>query len=127
MSIWLVMQAGNGAERQFAVKKPNTVIGRETTCDVRIPVPIVSQKHCRLTLDGADLRLIDLDSANGTFHNGNRVKEATLCAEDRVTIGPVTFVIRVNDDSMLPGNGHDGAEITIIREDSVPDGFNLDG
>src|SRR5436189_5476496 len=101
MSIWLVMQTSDGLERQFAVRKSQMVIGRETTCDVRIPVPTVSQKHCRITLEGEALRLIDLDSTNGTFHNGNRVKEAQLSAEDKLTIGPVTFVIRINDDAML--------------------------
>ena len=125
MSIWLVMQSTDGVERQFAVRKNQTVIGRETTCDVRIPVPAVSQKHCRLTLDGTALRLTDLDSTNGTFHNGNRVKEAELSAEDKLTIGPVTFIIRVNDDSVLPDRDH--TEIMIVRQDNGQVQTNLDG
>ena len=125
MSIWLVMQTSDGAERPFAVKKPQTVIGRETTCDVRIPVPAVSQKHCRLTMEGAALRITDLDSAQGTFHNGNRIKEALLAHEDRLTIGPVTFVIRVNDDAVLPGETV--TEVTIIRQDAAELPNNFDG
>ena len=125
MSIWLVMQSTDGIERQFAVRKNQTVIGRETTCDVRIPVPAVSQKHCRLTLDGNALRLTDLDSTNGTFHNGNRVKEADLSPEDKLTIGPVTFIIRVNDDSILSDRDH--TEIMIVRQDNGQVQTNLDG
>jgi pSer/pThr/pTyr-binding forkhead associated (FHA) protein len=125
MSIWLVMQSTDGVERQFAVRKNQTVIGRETTCDVRIPVPAVSQKHCRLTLDGNALRLTDLDSTNGTFHNGNRVKEAELSPEDKLTIGPVTFIIRINDDAILPDRAH--TEIMIVRQDNGQVQTNLDG
>ena len=125
MSIWLVMQSSDGVERQFAVRKPQTVIGRETTCDVRIPVPAVSQKHCRITLEGSDLHIIDLDSQLGTFHNGNRVKEARLSPEDRLTIGPVTFVIRVNEDGMLSGDVQ--SEVTIIRQSNGQAPTNLDG
>ena len=125
MSIWLVMQSSDGVERQFAVRKQQTVIGRETTCDVRIPVPAVSQKHCRITLDGEALRITDLDSTNGTYHNGNRVKEASLAPEDKLTIGPVTFIIRINDDAVLPDQQH--TEITIIRQDNGQAQPNLDG
>ena len=100
MSIWLVMQTSDGTERTFAVQKSTTVIGRETSCDVRVPVPTVSQKHCQLTLEeGERLRITDLHSERGTFHNGNRVEEAMLAHEDKVTIGPVTFVVRVQREA----------------------------
>ena len=75
------------------------VIGRETRCDVRIPVPTVSKKHCEIRLNNDELCLTDLDSASGTFHNGDRVENAKLSHDDTLTIGPVTFVIRVVSDS----------------------------
>jgi hypothetical protein len=114
MSIWLVMQATDGRERRFAVKS-NTVIGRETTCDVRVPVPTVGLKHCQLLINGDELKLIDLHSSErGTFHNGNRVEQAVLANEDKVTVGPVTFTVRVDD-------GCDGAspEVVIERLDGL--------
>jgi pSer/pThr/pTyr-binding forkhead associated (FHA) protein len=110
MSIWLVMRATDGNERSFPVQKPCTVIGRETTCDVRIPIPTVSQKHCQITLDDGELRLSDLNSDHGTYHNGSRVQNARLSHEDTLTIGPVTFKVRVDD---LGGNGH---EVVIVRQ-----------
>jgi pSer/pThr/pTyr-binding forkhead associated (FHA) protein len=126
MSIWLVMQKTDGSERSFAVKKPHTVIGRENNCDVRIPMPTVSQKHCRITLDGADLLLTDLDSDQGTYHNGNRIKEVRLNPHDTLTIGPVTFVVRVNADALLDGEAE--PEITIIRQEisGSPNRLNFD-
>jgi len=120
MSIWLVMQAADGHERSFAVHKPTTIIGRETTCDVRVPIPTVSQKHCQITFDGSELKLVDLRSDQGTFHNGNRVEEAVLLHEDTLTIGPVTFVVRVQQDAdAMNGQAGGAPEIIIERHDGL--------
>ena len=126
MSIWLVMQATDGRERRFAVKS-NTVIGRETTCDVRVPVPTVGLKHCQLVMQGDELKLIDLrTSERGTFHNGNRVQEAVLANEDKLTIGPVTFTVRVMNDQHSQ-NGH-APEIIIERHNgTAANGHHHDG
>jgi pSer/pThr/pTyr-binding forkhead associated (FHA) protein len=122
MSVWLVMQASDGNERTFAVAKPRMVIGRETTCDVRVPVPSVSDKHCQITFDGSELKLVDLHSDRGTYHNGTRVQEAVLCHEDRLTIGPVTFVVRMKHDGGA-GNGQP-PEIIIERHDGIEPRLN---
>lgn len=122
MSIWLVMQSSDGNERTFAVRKPTTVIGRETTCDVRVPVLSVAQKHCQLTLNGDQLKMIDLQSERGTLHNGNRVQEAVLSPEDTITIGPVTFVVRVEQPSPQHNGVHQPPEIVIERRMHSDDG-----
>jgi pSer/pThr/pTyr-binding forkhead associated (FHA) protein len=95
MGIWLVMKTMDGSERPFKVRPERTIIGRETRCDVRIPIPSVSDRHCELHFDGMELRLSDLDSDLGTFHNGKRVREAILAHSDTLTVGPVTFVVRM--------------------------------
>ena len=98
MGVWLVMQTADGIDRPFQIEKPRTVIGRETRCDVRIPVSAVSKKHCEIRLHDGELSLTDLDSDSGTFHNGDRVNKAKLSNDDTLTIGPVTFVVRVSSD-----------------------------
>lgn len=94
MMFWLVMRTTDGEERRFALDKPRILIGRESRCDVRIPIPAVDQRHCEIVFDEGDLRLTDLDSARGTYHNGERVDSAVLQHADELTIGPVTFTIR---------------------------------
>jgi pSer/pThr/pTyr-binding forkhead associated (FHA) protein len=119
MSIWLVMQTMDGKERPFALRKDRTIIGRENGCDVRIPVPAVSQKHCEIELDNGRIRLKDLGSDRGTFHNDKRVEvEEELTNADTLTIGPVTFVIRMEDE-LLP-DGESGRNITVERRDTPP-------
>jgi predicted component of type VI protein secretion system len=86
-----------------------TVVGRREDCDLRIPLSEVSRKHCRIIKDGDGVKLEDLGSSNGTFHNGNRVREATLAAGDTVQIGPVTFMVQIDgvpaDEEMQPATG----------------------
>ena len=115
MSIWLVMQTSDGKERPFALRKDCTVIGRENGCDVRIPVPAVAQKQCQIVLHEGKLRLENLSADRDVLRNGNRVELPTDLADaDRLTIGPVTFVVRM-DDELLP-NGESVRDVTIVRD-----------
>jgi pSer/pThr/pTyr-binding forkhead associated (FHA) protein len=55
------------------------LIGRHPSCHVLFPkdVAIVSRRHAQIVREGNRFKLID-QSANGTFVNGKRVKEAYL-------------------------------------------------
>lgn len=113
MGIWLNMQTEGGDERPFAITKSHTVIGRDTRCDVRVALPSVSARHCELAVEGALLTLTDLGSPNGTFRNGERVEKVILSPGDRLTVGPVTFIVRMDSDaaaSMAP----DAAAVHIV-------------
>lgn len=96
MNVVLHMFRDNGHRRSFPLKRASIVIGRREDCDLRIPLGEVSRKHCRILVDGDDLRLEDLGSSNGTYHNGTRVQEAGLDAGDTVQIGPLAFVVQID-------------------------------
>jgi pSer/pThr/pTyr-binding forkhead associated (FHA) protein len=100
------MFRADGERRSFSIVRDMTVVGRREDCDLRIPLGEVSRKHCRLIMDGEAVRLEDLGSSNGTFHNGERVREATLAPGDTVQIGPVTFMVQIDgvpaDEDMQP-------------------------
>jgi len=42
------------------------------------------------------VKIRDLDSRNGTFLNGKRIKEAAVTAGDYIGIGSLTFLLQVN-------------------------------
>jgi len=90
------MFRADGERRSFSIVRDMTVIGRREDCDLRIPLGEVSRKHCRLIKDGDTVRLEDLGSSNGTYHNGQRVQEAVLAPGDNVQVGPVTFVVQID-------------------------------
>ena len=98
MDINLVMFKGDGTRRDFPVTKPRTVIGRTNSCDLRIPVPDVSRKHCELVLEDDELVLRDLESSNGTLCNDKRVVEIELEPGDTIAVGPVRFVVQIEGD-----------------------------
>jgi pSer/pThr/pTyr-binding forkhead associated (FHA) protein len=124
MQAVLVMIRSDGERRSFSIARDMTVVGRREDCDLRIPLGEVSRKHCRFVRDGEAMRLEDLGSSNGTFHNGERIQESVLAAGDTIQVGPVIFVLQVDgvpaDEDLQPvatqeieGGGTDiGPEVT---------------
>jgi len=96
MQVVLVMFRADGERRSFSLPRTITVIGRREDCDLRIPLGDVSRKHCRFIADNDVLRVEDLGSSNGTFHNGVRIQEAVVNPGDNVQVGPVMFVVQIN-------------------------------
>jgi pSer/pThr/pTyr-binding forkhead associated (FHA) protein len=100
------MFRSDGERRSFSLVRDIIVIGRREDCDLRIPLGDISRKHCRLIRDGDTIRIEDLGSSNGTFHNGQRVQEAVLSPGDSVQVGPVVFVLQVDgvpsDEELAP-------------------------
>jgi pSer/pThr/pTyr-binding forkhead associated (FHA) protein len=69
-------------------------LGRATRADFIVDEPLVSRLHCRFTAGAAGgLEVEDLDSTNGTFVNGKRVKKKRLAAGDSVRIGRVELEV----------------------------------
>ena len=92
MEVTLVMFKADGSRRDFPLPKPRSVVGRISTCDLRIPLSAISRNHCEIYVERGTVRLRDLNSSNGTFHNGTRIsREVALHPGDRVQIGPVLF------------------------------------
>lgn len=106
MQVVLAMFKSDGERRSFSLHKETTVIGRREDCDLRIPLGEISRKHCRLINDGESLRVEDMGSSNGTFHNGQRVQEATIQPGDTVQVGSIGFVVQIDgtpaDEELQP-------------------------
>jgi pSer/pThr/pTyr-binding forkhead associated (FHA) protein len=130
MQAVLVMFRNDGERRSFSISREMTVIGRRQDCDLMIPLGEISRKHCRIIRDGDSLRLEDLGSSNGTFHNGRRVQEAVLSAGDTIQVGPVAFVVQLDgqpeEEDMRPHTGGAGAalddddELETLSDDGEP-------
>ncbi len=106
MQVVLVMFRPQGDRRSFSLTRDLTIIGRREDCDFRIPLGEISRKHCRLIKDTDALRIEDLGSSNGTYHNGTRVQEAVLQPGDTLQVGSVVFVVQIDgvpaDDELQP-------------------------
>jgi predicted component of type VI protein secretion system len=106
MQVVLAMFRADGDRRSFSLHKDQTVVGRREDCDLRIPLGEISRKHCRFVNDGEALRVEDMGSSNGTYHNGQRVQEAIIHPGDTVQVGSIAFVIQIDgvpgDDELHP-------------------------
>jgi hypothetical protein len=88
---------GNIIENTIQLKFNNMkviTIGHHAENNVVINDPLVSRHHCQIIKDDdGNCRLSDLDSANGTFVNGNQIKgEVPLNQTDVVRIGNTTLL-----------------------------------
>ncbi len=68
-------------------------IGRASSCSIQIDAPGISRNHVELHVGGAEIRLLDKESSNGTYINGVKVHEQTLETGDQVSIHKVVFDI----------------------------------
>ena len=69
--------------------KPNkqVVIGRSSDLDMVLVEDMVSRKHAKISSQDGKIVIEDLGSTNGTFVNGEKVKQARLKEGDRILIG----------------------------------------
>ncbi|MBC8108950.1 MAG: FHA domain-containing protein [Anaerolineae bacterium] len=106
MQVVLVMFRGEGERRSFSITRDVTVVGRREDCDFRIPLGEISRKHCRIIKDDETLKVEDLGSSNGTFHNGERVQSCELSPGDTLQVGSVAFVVQIDgtpvDEELQP-------------------------
>jgi len=95
------------------ITQPNTLVGRHSSADVRLPLPDVSRRHCRFVWNEGQWQVFDLNSLNGVFVNDLPVEQAALHRHDRVRMGGFTFLVH------LPEGPHQG----VAREDerTTPD------
>jgi pSer/pThr/pTyr-binding forkhead associated (FHA) protein len=68
-------------------------IGRAPQADFVVDVAMVSRIHCRLTAGPRGLEVEDLDSTNGTYVNGRRIRTAALVPGDRLRLGRLELVV----------------------------------
>jgi pSer/pThr/pTyr-binding forkhead associated (FHA) protein len=75
-----------GGEFPLKVDK-QIVIGRSHDLDVVLVEDMVSRKHAKILVSASTITIEDLGSTNGTFVNGEKVKQASLKEGDRILIG----------------------------------------
>jgi pSer/pThr/pTyr-binding forkhead associated (FHA) protein len=99
----LVLQPGGAS---IDVNRPDMLVGRHTDCDIRLPLPDVSRRHCRLQFIEGGWQVIDLNSLNGTQVNGEQVLQAPLDQGDLVKIGSFTFAVDLVHLGASGGSDH---------------------
>jgi pSer/pThr/pTyr-binding forkhead associated (FHA) protein len=63
------------------------IIGRSSELDMVLVEDMVSRKHAKISIGPGKIVIEDLGSTNGTFVNGEKVRQARLKEGDRILIG----------------------------------------
>src|SRR5688500_2509189 len=68
-------------------------LGRRQDNDFQIDDPTVSSVHCEIRVNGDTVMVRDLGSSNGTFINGEPIREESLALGETLTLGEVEMTL----------------------------------
>ncbi|NNE44463.1 MAG: FHA domain-containing protein [Gemmatimonadetes bacterium] len=97
MRAQLAVLKGAGTGHFFDLARPRCVIGRDDAADITLSDAEASGLHARLERAAGGHRLVDLESRNGTFLDGQPVQTVPLRHGDRFVIGGHEFQYLVDD------------------------------
>jgi type II secretory pathway predicted ATPase ExeA len=83
----LVLDADGDTLGEVPVDKDRIMIGRDPDNDIPIKAEYVSRHHAQVTVEQGACWIVDLNSTNGTFVNGKRIKKRILRDGDVIQIG----------------------------------------
>jgi DNA-binding winged helix-turn-helix (wHTH) protein len=93
-------------KREIELMEGENIVGRDVDAAVRLDDPTVSRHHARILVAGAGVTVEDLESKNGSFLDGKRLRAArSLKSGSTVKFGSVllTFKTYAPDDSTESG------------------------
>ena len=102
MTMVLRIVAGPDAGRTFGIPPEGAIIGRGETATILLADRILSRRHAQVTLDADGVRVVDLESANGTRVNGEPAHGATtLRPGDIIEVGASRLRLEVASDATV--------------------------
>jgi diguanylate cyclase (GGDEF)-like protein len=89
---YLVVLAGSNVGEMYKLDGNEVVIGRSPQVSIRLSDEGISRRHARVVVMGNHVMLEDLQSANGTTVNGERVASMQLKDGDKIRLGSTTIL-----------------------------------
>ncbi len=86
---WLLQPGG----LCLSFNRTDLIVGRHSEADVRLVLPDISRRHCRVVFEDGRWLVIDLNSLNGVYVNGEKVQEGVLRDGDHLRLASVNFVV----------------------------------
>jgi pSer/pThr/pTyr-binding forkhead associated (FHA) protein len=94
----LILRQGKESDRTFEVRQDWMTIGRSRESDIALEDEAVSRVHAVVTRDEVGTyRILDQNSANGTYVNSQRIGEYVLEDGDEIQVGLMVFEFRQSE------------------------------
>ena len=107
-STYELISTHKGHTKTFVVSTMPALLGRSSSCSVRIDDPSASRQHCRLDVENDRIVLTDLNSTHGTWYGDERITRQTLQPEGSFRIGDtsirITNITKAADQDSPPEN-----------------------
>lgn len=105
----LQVASGTGEGKRIFLTPEMTIltIGRDESCGLPIVDASVSRTHATVERKWGGWVITDLDSKNGTFINGERIREKRLADGDQLMIGTIKVLYRNPQDVSLSAINRD--------------------
>ena len=94
--MWLLQQSDSESDAPLTFRlSPGSIktVGRTPSVELILDAPLVSRVHCRLEAHDETLEVVDLESTNGVYVNGERTARAHMIAGDRLRVGRVELIV----------------------------------
>lgn len=85
------------AGRRFSLRAGVNYAGRVADNDVAIDRPLISRRHAKLIYTELGLTVHDLDSQNGIFVNGEKIRSAAVQPGDHIYLADTCFRVEATD------------------------------
>lgn len=96
-------------------------LGRSQECELHFSYERLSRKHAELKVIDNVLIVKDLDSSNGTFHNGEKIKQAKLRGGDTIAFDKLEFTVIAPAASGGESMSADNLNQTVVRSALTPE------
>jgi adenylate cyclase len=102
----LINSAVGNESFEYDLNKPEIKIGRSPQSNDIVLIDVqISREHAIVRTQGDEVTLVDLQSANGSFINGNRISgESRITEEDSLQIGKYIIKLKLEQEITLPPN-----------------------
>jgi len=101
----LIAQAGPLEGQRWKIKSP-LILGRDSDCDIVIPLRQVSRHHTQVNPGPNGATVMDLESKNGTYVNGNLIRDVVSLKDgDELQIALAQHFIYLSSDATMPLEG----------------------
>lgn len=119
-SDWSIMALAGELKGKSIPIHGSMVFGRSSGCDIVVNDAHMSRRHAEINLKGGVLRIVDLQSSNGTCVNGDKVGERLLRHGDRISFDHLTFLVAGPVGQVVAEHEEDDDEATVFRAAPIP-------
>lgn len=94
--------SGPKAGKEVLLQKGLTILGRDKSCQITVPSKNISKKHAQIVVNDLGVTIEDLNSSNGTFYKGKKIRSQNLEVGDRVAVNDIVFEVIKKSNQVHP-------------------------